>query len=207
MDMDDNNLMELDNGEMNVEDVCQELTKRLKESEKSFKVFGFSHVIITGSIVDIMDTSFRTIIDGMFRRTKSHCKTEQETEIYRQRLCKLYLAYVNKGLPIVDCLEPKLAKILTVKEEISSESLNDRLASLKTKIAKRTNRLQSLMALQSRLKTDTVLAEWVISKAEPIVYEAEKNLGDMEYVSPKDVLSILNTLNRMKNSFDSLEIN
>lgn len=208
MDTDDNGLMEVDISEMNAEDyVCQELTKRLKESEKSYKVFDFSHVIITGSVVDIMDTFLRSVIDSMFRRTKLHCKTEQETEMYRQRLCKLYLAYVNKGLAIVDCLEPKLAKILIVKEEAHSENLNDRLATLRIKVAERTKRLQSLLALQSRLKTDTVLAEWVISKAEPVVYEAEKNLSNMECVSPKDVLSILNSLNRMKNSFDSLEIN
>lgn len=208
MDMDDNNLMELDISEINSEDiVCQELTKRLKESEKSYKVFGFSHIIITGSVVDLMDTSFRTIIDGMFRRTKTHCITEQETEMYRKQLCKLYLAYVKKGLNIVDCLEPKLAKILTVNEEAPSGSLNARLTTLRTKVAERTKRLQSLLALQNRLRTDTVLAEWVISKAEPIVYEAEKNLSNIKCVSPKDVLSILNSLNRMKNSLDSLEMN
>lgn len=204
----DNNQMEFDISETNSEDdVCQELTKRLKESEKSYKVFSFSHVIITSSVVDIMDTSLRTIMDGMFRRTKSHCKTEQEIEMYRQRLCKLYLAYIKKGLAIVDCLEPKLAKILIVKEEAPSESLNDRLNTLRMKVAERTKRLQSLLALQSRLKTDTVLAEWVISKAEPIVHEAKQNLDNMECVSSKDVSSILNSLNRMKNSFDSLEIN
>lgn len=189
------------------DNLCEELENRLKESVNTYKVFGFSHIIIIGSITDIMDSSFRSIIDGMYRRTKSHCKTDEEVEIYRQRLCKLYLSYVRKGLASIDCLEPKLANILTVKVEKPVEDTSVRLAKLRTMIAERTKRVQSLLALQSRLKTDTVLAEWVISKVEPTLFETEKDLGNAKCVSPNDFLSIFNSLNRIKNSFNSLELN
>jgi len=192
---------------MEEDNVCEELAKRLKQSENTYKAFGFSHVIIIGSIADIMDTSIRGIIDSMYRKTKLHCKTDEEVEVYRQRLCKLYLIYLKKSLANIDCLEPKLADILTVNVENPIEKFSDRLAELRTRVAQRTKRLQSLLALQNRLKTDTVLAEWVISKVGPAVHEAEKDLSNMEYVSSNDVASILNSLNRMKTSFHSLELN
>lgn len=196
----------MDNNEIEI-NVCNELVKRLKESEKSYKVFGFSHIIIIGSIADLMDTSFRTTIDGMFRRTKSHCKTDEETELYRQNLCKLYLTYLQRGLCNIDCLEPKLSTILTVKEECSIETVQNRLIKLRTKVAERTKRFQSLIALQNRLKTNTVLAEWIFSKVEPTVCEAEKNLANIQIESHDDIVSILSNLNRLKNSFQSLELN
>lgn len=189
------------------DNIYEELQIRLKESVNTYKVFGFSHIIIIGSVTDIMDSSLRSIIDGMYRRTKSHCKTDEEVEIYRQRLCKLYLSYFKKGLAKVDCLEPKLANILSVTIEKPIKNINDRIVDLRTMVAERTKRVQSLLALQSRLKTDTVLAEWVISKVEPILFETEKNLGNTKCVSPNDFLSIFNCLNRIKNSFNSLELN
>uniref|UniRef100_A0A2S2NTS5 Uncharacterized protein n=1 Tax=Schizaphis graminum TaxID=13262 RepID=A0A2S2NTS5_SCHGA len=192
---------------MEDDNICESFAKRLKESENTYKVFGFSHIIIIGSITDIMDTSIRGIIDGMYRKTKSHCKTDEEVEMYRQRLCKLYLTYLEKGLVNIERLEPKLSDILTVNVENPVGNSSDRLNELRTKVAERTKRLQSLLALQSRLKTDTVLAEWVISKVGPSVHEAEKDLSNMKCVSPNDVESILNSLNRMKNSFHSLELN
>jgi len=189
-----------------VDNVCEHFAKRLKESENTYKVFGFSHIIIIGSIADIMDTSIRAIIDGMYRKTKLHCKTDEEIEAYRRRLCTLYLTYLKKGLANIEHLEPKLADILTVDVENPVEKSNDRLNELKIKVSERTKRLQSLLALQSRLKTDTVMAEWVISKVGPSVHEAEKDLSNIKCVSPNEVESILNSLNRMKNSFHSLEL-
>jgi len=185
----------------------KELTKRLEESENTYKLYGFSHIIIIRSVVDIMDTSFRKIIDGMYRRTKSHCKTDEEVELYRQRLCKLYLTFVKRGLANVERLEPKLSTILTVEVENSTVNLNDRLIELKNKIAERTKRVQSLLALQHRLKTNTILAEWVISKVEPIVYKAETDFTNLENVSPNSVQSILNSLNRINRCLQCLEFN
>jgi len=192
---------------MEDDNICESFAKRLQESENTYKVFGFSHIIIIGSIADIMDTSIRAIIDGMYRKTKLHCKTDEEVEVYRKRLCKLYLTYLEKGLVNIERLEPKLSDILSVNVENPVGNSSDKLNELKTKVAERTKRLQSLLALQSRLKTDTVLAEWVISKVGPSVHEAEKDLSNMKCVSPNDVESILNSLNRMKNSFHSLELN
>jgi len=197
----------MDNNEMEDDNVCDEFAKRLKESENTYKVFGFSHVIIVGSIADIMDSSIRAIIDGMYRKTKLHCKTDEEVEVYRQRLCKLYLTYVKKGLDNVDRLEPKLAETLIVNVEKPVEEFRDRLDELRTKVAQRTKRLQSLVALQSRLKTDTVLAEWVISKVGPAVHEAEKDLSDVKCIAPDVIHSILLGLNRMKDSLHSFELN
>lgn len=184
--------------------MCVEFAKRLQESENTYKVFGFSHVIIIGSIADIMDTSIRAILDGMFRKTKLHCKTDEEVEVYRQRLCKLYLTYLKKGLENIDRLEPKLADTLIVNVEKPVEKFSDRLNELRSKVAQRTKRLQSLRALQSRLKTDTVLAEWVISKVGPAVHEAEKDLSSVKCVTPNVINSVLLSLNRVK---DSLKLN
>lgn len=197
----------MDRYEMEDDDVeCEELTKRLAESENTYKLYGFSHIIIIRSVVDIMDTSFRQIIDGMYRRTKSHCKTDSEVELYRKGLCKLYLTYVKRGLANVERLEPKLSKILTVKVESSTENLSDRLIELREKVAKQTIRFQSLLALQNHLKTNTILAEWVISKTEPIVHEAEKDLVNLKNISLNGV-SILNRLNHINNCLRSLEFN
>lgn len=184
-----------------------ELMKRLKESENTYKLFGFSHIIIIGSIADIVDSSFRSIIDGMYRRTKSHCKTDEESELYKQRLCELYLRYLRKGLVHVDRLEPRLASILAVKVERPAESPSNRLAALRKKVTERTRRVQSLLAMQSRLKTDIVMAEWVNSKVEPIVNKAEKEIGNIESVSPNDFAFMVNRLNRVKNVFSLLELN
>jgi len=197
----------MNRNEMEEENVCEEFVKRLQESENTYKVFGFSHVIIIGSIADIMDSSIRAIIDGMYRKTKLHCKTDEEVEVYRQRLCKLYLTYLKNGLYNVDRLEPKLANILFVNVEKPVEKLNDRLEDLRTKVSQRTKRLQSLLALQSRLKTDTVLAEWVISKVGPAVHEAEKDLSSVKCIAPNVIHSILLSLNRMKDSLHSFELN
>jgi len=188
------------------EKACKELTERLEESENTYKLYGFSHIIIIRSVVDIMDTSFRQIIDGMYRRTKSHCKTDREVELYRQGLCKLYLTYLKRGLANVECLEPKLSKILTVKVENSSENLNDRLAELREKVAEKTIRFQSLLALQNHLKTNMILAEWVISKAEPIVHNVEKDLANLKNISLTGV-SVLSKLNHINNCLRSLEFN
>lgn len=187
--------------------VCEELFQRLKKSENTYKLFGFSHVIIIGSIADIMDTSIRVIIDGMYRKTKLHCKSDEELEVYRQRLCKLYLTYLAKGLMNVDHLEPKLADILVVNVENPSEKFTNKLDELRLKVAQRTRRLQGLLALQNRLKTDSVLAEWVISKVGPSVHDAEKNISDIEWISPLSVDSILHSMNYLKNSLNSLKIN
>lgn len=184
-----------------------ELVKRLKESKNAYKLFGFSHIIIIGSIADIMDSSFRSIIDSMYRRTKSHCKTNEESVLYKQRLCELYLRYLRKGLVHVDRLEPRLANILAVKVERPAESPSNRLAALRKKVAERTRRIQSLLSMQSRLKTDIVMAEWVNSKVEPIVYEAEKEIDNIESVSPNDFVSMVNSLNRVKNVSNLLELN
>jgi|UniRef100_A0A2S2R2G2 hypothetical protein len=189
------------------ENVYQELENRVKGSVNSYKVFGFSHIVVIGSVADIMDSSLRTIIDGMFRRTKTHCKNEEESELYRQRLCKLYLTYFRKGLVNVDLLEPKLAKILTVQVESPNECLADRLAALRLKVAERTKRVKSLLALQSRLKTNTVFAEWTISKVEQPIYEAQKELANVECVSPDDFTFIKNNLNRLRNSINYLDLN
>lgn len=199
------NLFLMNNDVMDV-NVYSELSKRLNESEKSHKVFGFSHIIVIDSITNIMDTSFRTVIDGMFRRTKLHCKTDEEAELYRQNLCKLYLSYIQRGLTNIDSLEPKLSKILTVEEKNYIEN-KDRLSSMRTKVAEQTKRVQSLLALQSRLKSNTVLAEWIISKVEPTVYEAEKDLANIQSESQDDIESILNNLNHIKNSFQSFKLN
>ncbi|KAL5242354.1 hypothetical protein ACI65C_009764 [Semiaphis heraclei] len=197
----------MEQNEMEEENVCEEFAKRLQESENTYKVFGFSHVIIIGSIADIMDSSIRAIIDGMYRKTKLHCKTDVEIEVYRQRLCKLYLTYLKNGLDSVDRLEPKLADILIVNVEKPIEKFNDRLDELRTKVAQRTKRLQSLLALQSRLKTDTVLAEWVISKVGPAVHEAEKDLSNVKCIDPNVIHSKLLRLNHMKDSLHSFELN
>lgn len=194
----------MDCNEVEEDNVCVEFAKRLQESENTYKVFGFSHVIIIGSIADIMDTSIRAILDGMFRKTKLHCKTDEEVEVYRQRLCKLYLTYLKKGLENIDRLEPKLADTLIVNVEKPVEKFSDRLNELRSKVAQRTKRLQSLRALQSRLKTDTVLAEWVISKVGPAVHEAEKDLSSVKCVTPNVINSVLLSLNRVK---DSLKLN
>lgn len=183
-----------------------ELAKRLKESENTYKLFGFSHIIVIGSITDIMDSSFRSIIDGMYRRTKSHCKSDQEAELYQQQLCKLYLTCLKKGLTHVDLLEPKLAKILAVKLDSPVDSLADKLAALRQKVAERTRRVQSLLAMQNRLKTDIVMAEWVISKVEPNLYEAEKEIANIECVSPNNFDSVVNSLNHVKTIFSSLKL-
>lgn len=189
------------------ENKYQEFANRLKGSVNSYKVFGFSHIVVIGSIADILDSSLRTIIDGMYRRTKIHCKTEEESELYRQRLCKLYLTYFKKGLANVDRLEPKLAKILTVQVESPNESLADRLAALRIKVAERTKRVQSLLALQNRMKTDTVFTEWIISKVEHPIYEAQKELANVECVSPNDFASGKNNLDRLKNAINYLDLN
>jgi len=128
-------------------------------------------------------------------------------ELYRQRLGKLYLTYVKRGLANVERLEPKLSKILTVKVENTNENLNDILAELKKKVAERTKRFHSLLALQHRLKINIILAEWVISKVEPIVHNAEKDLANLENISSNSVTSILSSLNRINNCFHSLEFN
>lgn len=195
----------MDHNEMGNDYSCKELMKRLKESENTYKLFGFSHFIIIHSIADIMDSILRTTINNMYVKTKLHCKTDEEAEFYRHQLCKLYLVYMEKGLANVESLEPKLFKILNVKVENTIENLNERLAVLRTKVAQRTKRVQSLLALQNRMKTDTVLAEWVISKVEPSVHDAENDLVNLECVSPNNV-SILSSLNRMKNCFHSLEL-
>lgn len=179
----------------------KELTKRLKESENTYKLFGFSHFIITRSIADIMDSTLRITIDNMYRKTKHHCKTNEESELYRQQLCKLYLMYMKKGLVNVEILEPKLFNILIVSVDKPVKNLDE----LRAKIAQRMKRVQSLLSLQSLMKTDTVLAEWVISKVEPSVHEAENDLANLGSVSPNNV-SILSSLNRMKNCFHSLEL-
>lgn len=192
---------------MDENDGYQEFANRLKESVNCYKVFGFSHIVVIGSIADILDSSLRTILDGMYRRTKTHCKTEEESEVYRQRLCKLYLTYLRKGLANVDRLEPKLAKILTVQVESPNESLTDRLASLRMMVAERTKRAQSLVALQSRMKTEAVFAEWVISKVEQPIYEAQKELAEVECLSPADFASSKNNLNRLRDSINYLDLN
>jgi len=184
----------------------KELTKRLKESENTYKLFQFSHFIIIRSIADIMDSTLRITIDNMYRKTKLHCKTDEEAELYRQQLCKLYLMYMKKGLINIENVEPKLFNILIVNVDKPVENLNKRLDELRAKIAQRMKRVQSLLSLQSRMKTDTVLAEWVISKVEPSVHEAENDLANLGSVSPNNV-SILSSLNRMKNCFHSLELN
>lgn len=184
---------------------CKELVRRLKESENSYKLFGFSHVIIIGSITNVMDSTLRLIMDGMYRRTKSHCKTDLERDHYQQQLCKLYLTYLKNGLAHIDLLEPKLARILSVKTENPNKNTSEKLADLRAKVAERTKRVQSLTALQSRLKTDFVMAEWVISKVEPILNKAENDLAAIECISSDDVSSILNNLNRAKSMFNSLK--
>lgn len=195
----------MDNNEMEI-DVQDELAKRLKESEKSYKVFGFTHIIVIGYIADLMDSSFRTNIDAMFRRTKSHCKTDEEVDLYRQNLCKLYLTYLQRGLVNIDSLEPKLATILTVKEESPIETVQKRLIKLRTKVADRMKRFQSLLALQVRLKNNTILAKWTMSKVEPIVKEAENDLANIQIEPHDDIVSILNNLNSLKSSLQSLEL-
>lgn len=196
----------MDHNEMVNDYSCKELMKRLKESENTYKLFGFSHFIIIHSIADIMDSTLRITIDKMYLKTKLHCKTDEEVEFYRQQLCKLYLAYMEKGLANIENLEPKLFKILSVKVENPIENLNERLAVLRTKVVQRMKRVQSLLALQSRMKTDIVLAEWVISKVEPSVHDAENDFANLECVSPNNI-TILSSLNRMKNCFHSLELN
>lgn len=185
--MDISEPMEHDNGG----DVCEALAERLERCEDMHKVFDFSHVIVTGCVVDIMDSSFRSIIDGMYRRTKSHCKTDEESEAYRQRLCKLYLTYLERGLARMDRLEPTLADILTVERSTDSD-VGDRLAELRAKVDERRKRVQGLLALRQRLKTDTVLAAWVISKVEPIVDKADSDLATMKNVSPNYVQTVFN---------------
>lgn len=192
--------------EMKHDNVCDEFAKLLEKSNNTYKVFGFSHVIIINSIADIMDTAIRTIIDGMYRKTKLHCKNDAESKVYRERLGKLYLTYLERGLTNIDCLEPKLADILTVNIENSVPKCSRRLSELRTKVAQRSKRLQSLFALQSRMKTDTVLAEWVISKVGPAIHEAKKDLSNLEYVSSNDIVSIPTSLKHIENSVCSLEL-
>lgn len=182
-----------------------DLAERLKEAENAYKLFGFSHFIITGSIADIMDSSFRLIIDGMYRRTKSHCKSNEESQLYKQSLCKLYLTCLQKGLAHVDRLEPKLAKVLAVNVE--RPAVSNRLALLRKTVAEKTKRVQSLLMIQSHLKTDVIMAEWVNSKVEPIVYEAEKEISNIECVSTNDFASMVNSLNRVKNAYNLFEQN
>lgn len=189
------------------ENESQEFANRLKGSVNSYKVFGFSHIVVISSITDIMDSSLRSIIDGMYRRTKAHCKTEEESELYRQCLCKLYLAYFRKGLVNVDRLEPKLADILTVQVESPNESLTDRLAALRLKVAERTKRVQSLLALQSRMKTDTVFTEWIISKVEQPLRESKNKLANKEHFSLDDFEKGKNNLNRLRDSINYLDLN
>jgi len=114
---------------------------------------------------------------------------------------------LRKGLVHVDRLEPRLASILAVKVERPAESPSNRLAALRKKVTERTRRVQSLLAMQSRLKTDIVMAEWVNSKVEPIVNKAEKEIGNIESVSPNDFAFMVNRLNRVKNVFSLLELN
>lgn len=185
---------------------CYELKKRLEEAENCYKVFGFSHIIIIGSLADIMDVTFRKNVDVMFRKTKTHCKTKEETELYRQQLCRLYLTYAERALTVSSCLEPKLAQILKVEVDKPNENLDDKILALKKKKNELTKRIQSLLTLQSRMKTEMVYAEWIISKVEPSIYAAEKDIASMEYVSSNNVESILTSLSRMRNAFHSLEI-
>lgn len=196
--MDVSDLMEHDDG--GDDDVCGALTKRLEQCKNTYKVFNFSHIIVTGCAVDIMDSSFRLIIDGMYRRTKSHCKTVEESDAYRQRLCKLYLTYLERGLARVDRLESTLADVLAVDHPHVAGDASGRLAELRAKVTERTKRLHSLLALRQRLKTDTVVSDWVISKVEPTVYKAESDQATMKKVSTDDVQTIWNNLKRVKES-------
>lgn len=186
----------------------EQLEKRLRESENTYKVFGFTHIILIGSIADIMDSSMRKILDGMYRKTKIHCKTEKEAELYRQQLCKLYLNQTKRSLAYIDYLEPKLSKVLTVKIEQPVENVHERLVKLRAKVAERTKRVQSLLVMQNLLKTDTVMAEWVVSKVEHFVHEAEKDLGSIKetnkVILPNDFADSLNYIN---DSINSLKYN
>jgi len=144
----------------------------------------------------------------MYRRTKSHCKTDEEAELYRQQLCKLYLIYLRKGIACVDRLEPVLSNILRVKKDNSINiSTNDRLGELRKKVAERTIRIQSLLMMQNRLKTENKMADMVIFKSEPIVYKAEKELTNIKCVSSNDILSDIKRLNRVRNTVQSLVLN
>lgn len=185
----------------------QQLEKRLRETENTYKVFGFTHIILIGSIADIVDTTMRKTFDGMYRKTKIHCKSENETEHYRQQLCKLYLNHAKRGLAYIDNLEPKLSKIMTVKMEHPVESVQERLVALRAKVAERTKRAQSLLVLQNILKTDTIMVEWVVSKVEHFIHESEEDLGSIKQnkvISPND---FVDSLNHLKDSINSLKCN
>lgn len=183
----------------------KELVKRLKDAEDSYKVYGFSHVIVTASLVDIMDTSYRKGIDGMYRKTKVHSQNPEEAEKYRQLLCKLYLLYIERSLKVISFAEPKLSSVLKVEVETPTQNTNEKLMKLRALVSEKTKRIQSLTVLHNLLKTDTVLAEWVVFKVEPIVREAEKDLPVIENISQNTVMTTLNSLHRIKNAFQSLE--
>lgn len=186
----------------------KDLTRRLEEAENCFKVYGFSHVIIMRSVVDLVDVSLRKNIDCMFRKTKSYCKNDIELELYRQQLCKLYLKYTESCVAVSDRLEPELSRILRVEVERTpgKAEIHARVCQLRTRVAEMTTRIQSLLALQNRMNTEAVMAEWVFSKVEPIVFQAELDLANMKYVSSDKILSVLSSVSRMKNAFHALEI-
>ncbi|VVC24456.1 Hypothetical protein CINCED_3A024587 [Cinara cedri] len=184
----------------------QQLEKRLRESENTYKVFGFTHIILIGSIADIVNSSMRKTFECMYRKTKKYCKTENEVELYRQQLCKLYLNHMQRGLGYIDRLEPKLSKVLTVKMKHPVENIQERLLKLRAKVAERTKRVQSLLMLQNLLKTDTIMAEWIVSKVEHSVHEAEIDLSrikDDNKVIPTN--GFVDSLNSINNSINSLK--